>query len=69
MLLYLVPCNALANGNYVAEDKCLIFLHDLLSAEHTERMGGGRTNGNQYETIRRSRMADTYANDVSASAR
>ena len=40
MLMYLVPCNALANGNYVAEDRCLIYLHDLLSSEHTERMGG-----------------------------
>lgn len=41
MLMYLVPCNALANGSYVAETRCLIYLHDLLSTEYTERVGGG----------------------------
>ena len=68
MLMYLVPCNALANGNYGAEDRCLIYLHDLLSAGRTERMGGGRTNRNKYEIIRCAGIPDTYANDVIASA-
>lgn len=67
MLMYLVPCNALANGNYVAEDHCIIYLHDLLGAEYSERVGGGRTNRNQYETIWGAWIPDTYANDVIAS--
>ena len=40
MLLYLVPCNAMANGNRVAEDLGLIAVHDLLSSVLPPSMGG-----------------------------
>jgi len=37
MRLYLVPCNAMANGNFVAEDRGFIETHNL------KITGGGQT--------------------------
>ena len=41
MRLFLVPCNAMRNAGFVAEDRGLIVAHEYLSgAELPGRMGG-----------------------------